>query len=73
MWDYDWTCDLYFEKAVSFMKVLFARWKEEKTRHQVTVVFFSRTCFDGMSILHTCTYGISKHSSMGRRLGHQAV
>ena len=46
MWDFDWGGDLFFEKTLQFLKDLFKQWKEEKSRHQLTIVFFSRTCFD---------------------------
>ena len=36
-------CDIYFDKFVTFMHRLFAKWKELEVTHSLTVVFFSRT------------------------------
>lgn len=50
MWDFDLHGDLYFEKAVNgFLTDLFARWKEQKCLHDVTIVMFSRTYYDAKS------------------------
>ena len=43
MWDFDWNGELYFERALQFLKDLFKTWRDEKTQHQLTVVLFSRT------------------------------
>ncbi|XP_038649235.1 GATOR complex protein DEPDC5 isoform X2 [Scyliorhinus canicula] len=51
MWDFDIYGDLYFEKAVNgFVADLFAKWKDKNCSHEVTVVLFSRTFYDGKSI-----------------------
>ena len=47
MWEFDEQGDLYFEKAVAFVKELLDRWQQAKANHHVTVVFFSRTYFEG--------------------------
>lgn len=39
----DGGCDIYFDKFVTFMHRLFAKWKELEVTHSLTVVFFSRT------------------------------
>ena len=36
-------CEIYFDKFVTFMHRLFAKWKELEVTHSLTVVFFSRT------------------------------
>jgi hypothetical protein len=53
MWDYhsqyesarkdDYECGTYFDKFVSFMYVLFEKWKALEATHSLTVIFFSRT------------------------------
>ncbi|XP_072839395.2 GATOR1 complex protein DEPDC5 isoform X2 [Pogona vitticeps] len=51
MWDFDIYGDLYFEKAVnSFLADLFIKWKEKNCSHEVTVVLFSRTFYEGKSL-----------------------
>ena len=51
MWDFDLNGDLYFEKAINgFLCELFAKWKDSKANHEVTVVLFSRTFYDAQSI-----------------------
>ncbi|KAM6165246.1 GATOR1 complex protein DEPDC5 isoform 10-T10 [Erethizon dorsatum] len=51
MWDFDIYGDLYFEKAVNgFLADLFTKWKEKNCSHEVTVVLFSRTFYDAISI-----------------------
>ncbi|XP_066466130.1 GATOR1 complex protein DEPDC5 [Tiliqua scincoides] len=51
MWDFDIYGDLYFEKAVNgFLADLFTKWKEKNCSHEVTVVLFSRTFYDAMSL-----------------------
>ncbi|XP_048467648.1 GATOR complex protein DEPDC5 [Rhincodon typus] len=51
MWDFDIYGDLYFEKAVNgFLADLFAKWKDKNCSHEVTVVLFSRTFYDGKSM-----------------------
>lgn len=56
MWDYSspWEdkdgglCQLYFDKFISFVHELFAKWKTVEATHSLTVVFFSRTlCSEG--------------------------
>lgn len=37
------SCDIYFDKFVSFMYRLFEKWKDMEVSHSLTVVFFSRT------------------------------
>ncbi|GFO09932.1 dep domain-containing protein 5, partial [Plakobranchus ocellatus] len=50
MWDFDLHGDLYFEKAVNgFLTDLFARWKDQKCLHDVTIVMFSRTYYEAKS------------------------
>ncbi|RUS89768.1 hypothetical protein EGW08_002471, partial [Elysia chlorotica] len=50
MWDFDLHGDLYFEKAVNgFLTDLFARWKDQKCLHDVTIVMFSRTYYNAKS------------------------
>ena len=41
--DYENRCDLYFDKLISFLRRLFAKWKELEVMHSLTIVFFSRT------------------------------
>lgn len=55
MWDYaspyerereeeqESLCEIYFDKWISFVYQLFAKWKELEVTHSLTVVFFSRT------------------------------
>jgi len=53
MWDYaspynsegdeESSCEIYFDKFVSFMHRLFEKWQELEVTHSLTVVFFSRT------------------------------
>ncbi len=50
MWDFDWDGDLYFEKTVQFLKDLFKMWRDDKAKHQITIIFFSRTLYDNGSI-----------------------
>ena len=37
------TCEIYFDKFVSFMHRLFKKWEQLDVTHSLTVVFFSRT------------------------------
>uniref|UniRef100_A0AAV2JQY5 DEP domain-containing protein n=1 Tax=Knipowitschia caucasica TaxID=637954 RepID=A0AAV2JQY5_KNICA len=51
MWDFDIYGDLYFEKAVNgFLSDLFTKWKEKNCSHEVTVILFSRTFYNGKSL-----------------------
>lgn len=52
MWDYaspyevgkdESFCEIYFDKWISFVHQLFAKWKDLEVTHSLTVVFFSRT------------------------------
>jgi len=52
MWDYaspyergreESLCELYFDRFISFVYELFAKWKEIEATHSLNVVFFSRT------------------------------
>lgn len=48
MWEFDYTGDLFFEKAVmSFLQELFNRWKDKdmNCNHDVLIVMFSRTYY----------------------------
>lgn len=50
MWDFDFNGDLYFEKAVNgFLTDLYAKWKEQNSCHDVTIVLFSRTFYEAQS------------------------
>jgi hypothetical protein len=46
MWEFDPNGDLYFDKAVSFLKEMFLRWKTDGSSHEVTIVLFSRCFYD---------------------------
>ncbi len=46
MWQFDPHGDLYFDKAISFLKEMFNRWKEAGSSHEVTIVLFSRCFYD---------------------------
>ncbi|XP_070204272.1 GATOR complex protein Iml1-like isoform X2 [Littorina saxatilis] len=51
MWEFDLNGDLYFEKAVNgFLTDLFAKWKDQNSCHDVTIVLFSRTFYDSQSL-----------------------
>ncbi|CAH0554753.1 unnamed protein product [Brassicogethes aeneus] len=51
MWDFDIYGDLYFEKAVNgFLSDLFMKWKKNGSNHEVTIVLFSRTFYEAMSL-----------------------
>lgn len=43
MWEFADDGNLYFEKAVEFINLLFTEWKKAQTSHFVTIIFFSRT------------------------------
>eukprot|EP01116_Phalansterium_solitarium_P019294 TRINITY_DN5330_c3_g2_i1.p1 TRINITY_DN5330_c3_g2~~TRINITY_DN5330_c3_g2_i1.p1 ORF type:complete len:1057 (-),score=354.64 TRINITY_DN5330_c3_g2_i1:144-3314(-) len=45
MWEFAEDGDLYFEKAVDFLKELFERWAAAGTNHSVAIIFFSRVYF----------------------------
>lgn len=52
MWEFDYTGDLFFEKAIMyFLKDLFNNWKdnENSCNHQVVIVLFSRTYYTAKS------------------------
>ena len=52
MWEFDYTGDLFFEKAIMhFLKDLFNNWKDNKNscNHQVVIVLFSRTYYTANS------------------------
>ena len=52
MWEFDYTGDLFFEKAIMyFLKDLFNNWKdnENSCNHQVVIVLFSRTYYTAIS------------------------
>ena len=44
MWHFDPYGDLYYDKALNFLREMFDRWKESGSSHEVTIVLFSR-CF----------------------------
>ena len=44
MWHFDPYGDLYYDKALNFLREMFDRWKEKGSSHEVTIVLFSR-CF----------------------------
>ena len=53
MWEFDYSGDLYFEKAImGFLQDLFNKWKEKEMNcnHQVVIVLFSRTYYNAVSI-----------------------
>lgn len=53
MWNFDFSGDLYFEKAImGFLQDLFSKWKEKdiNCNHQVVIVLFSRTYYDAKSL-----------------------
>ncbi|XP_076057838.1 GATOR complex protein Iml1 isoform X2 [Oratosquilla oratoria] len=51
MWEFDIYGDLYFEKTVNgFLAELFAKWKDEGSNHEVTIVLFSRTYYKANSL-----------------------
>ncbi|ERL90115.1 hypothetical protein D910_07469 [Dendroctonus ponderosae] len=51
MWDFDIYGDLYFEKAVNgFLSDLFMKWKKNGSNHEVTIVLFSRTFYEALSL-----------------------
>lgn len=52
MWDFappfqasqkDSSCEIYFDRFISFIYGLFTKWKKAEVTHSLTVVFFSRT------------------------------
>jgi hypothetical protein len=43
MWDFAENGELYFEKAIGFLKVLFQAWQKMQATHRLTLMFFSRT------------------------------
>lgn len=48
MWQYTMDGDIRFEKAVDgFFKEVFTRWTSFFASHRMTIIFFSRTYFDG--------------------------
>ena len=47
MWNFDYSGELYFEKAVNnFLKNLFDKWQDIQANHTVSIIFFSRTLYD---------------------------
>ena len=51
MWEFDFFGDLYFEKTVNgLLSELFGMWKENNCNHEVTIVMFSRTYYDALSL-----------------------
>ncbi|RDD44762.1 DEP domain-containing protein 5 [Trichoplax sp. H2] len=46
MWEFDIGGDLYFEKTIEFLSVLFNEWKVNSCDHDVTIVLFSRTIYN---------------------------
>ncbi|KAL7417195.1 hypothetical protein BDY24DRAFT_377030 [Mrakia frigida] len=47
MYEFDEDGERYYEKALhGFLPELFARWSKLKTNHVVTVILFSRVCYD---------------------------
>ncbi|XP_074643885.1 GATOR1 complex protein DEPDC5-like [Tubulanus polymorphus] len=50
MWEFDGCGDLYYEKAVGFLRELFSIWKDKNCCHDVTIVMFSRTFYDAHSL-----------------------
>ena len=52
MWEFDAFGYLYFEKAVKgFLTELFSKWKQHGVNHEVTIVLFSRTFYEGVRSL----------------------
>eukprot|EP00808_Paulinella_micropora_P026926 g54287.t1 len=43
MWEFADDGNLYFEKAVEFLRALLDQWRKHQTSHMVTIIFFSRT------------------------------
>lgn len=51
MWEFDFFGDLFFEKTVNgFLNELFGMWKDNNCNHEVTIVMFSRTYYDAVSL-----------------------
>ena len=42
-WDFADDGELYFEKVLGFLKILFTEWEKLKVSHAVSIIFFSRT------------------------------
>jgi len=56
MWEFDYTGELFFEKAIMFfLNDLFKKWKdtENNCNHQVVIVLFSRTYYATKSLGET--------------------
>jgi hypothetical protein len=47
MWTFDPYGDLYFERAVGFLRELFDQWKVKECNHEVSLILFSRTFYGG--------------------------
>ena len=43
MWEFADDGELYFEKVLGFLKILWAEWSKLKVSHAVSIIFFSRT------------------------------
>lgn len=46
MWEFDGKGNLLMERAIAFLKGLFASWSNTRAAHIVTLVLFSRTFYD---------------------------
>lgn len=46
MWEYEWSGQLYVERALEFVKSLTDRWERNKSHHETTIVLFSRVYYE---------------------------